>query len=663
MEKLKLDDFKDYKFLSQLQLSPNGINTAVIAKKANGDNGYNAVIYVNKGDGFYRLTNEKGNAGFYIWLDDETILFSELRCPKKKEQVKNGYEWSSFYKINISGGEAVEAFSIEAKATAIRLIGDGTYLIQTLFDNSRPDLSGKSPEEAEKLLAEYKKEQDYQVVDEIPYWFNGKGFTNKTRNRLYIYEQENGLKPVTEALEEADSFKLSPCKKYIAYAVNNFKDGVKEVKESLYLLNLETGERKDILQGEYYLKGYDFYKDSMVVSMSEGKTYKFHEHPEFYIVNLKDGSKKEIYKSDLSIGTGPGSDCRLGGGTAFKVYGDDLYFTALHRFYGHLNKLSLSDGKCEILSPEKGSIDMFDVNQNGIVTVAMCDGRLQEVYELQNKELTLLSGFNEDIHKNKIYSKPQYIPFTNKDGIEIDGWAILPVGYDENKKYPAILNIHGGPKAAFGDVYFHEMQYWAAEGYFVFFSNPRGGDGRGNEFAEIRGKYGTIDYEDLMAFADWAIEKYPSVDTNNFGVTGGSYGGFMTNWIVGHTDRFKAAASQRSIANWISFSNICDIGYYFGPDQLQADTWSSQEVLWDKSPLKYADKVKTPILFIHSDEDYRCWIQEAYQMFTAVKLHGADTRLCIFHGENHELSRSGKPLHRERRLKEITEWMNKYLKA
>ena len=207
------------------------------------------------------------------------------------------------------------------------------------------------------------------------------------------------------------------------------------------------------------------------------------------------------------------------------------------------------------------------------------------------------------------------------------------------------------------------MQLWASEGYFVFFCNPRGGDGRGNEFADIRGKrYGVWDYNDLMEFTDHVLQSYPQIDPARVGMTGGSYGGFMANWIVGHTDRFAAVASQRSIANFISKCLTTDIGYYHNLCAVQSDPWNSPEEIWNRSPLKYADKCTTPTLFIQSDEDYRCWMADALQMFTALRMHGVPTRVCLFHGENHELSRNGKPKHRVRRLKEITRWFDRYLK-
>ncbi|MBR5806610.1 MAG: S9 family peptidase [Oscillospiraceae bacterium] len=291
----------------------------------------------------------------------------------------------------------------------------------------------------------------------------------------------------------------------------------------------------------------------------------------------------------------------------------------------------------------------------------MRDNKLQELYSYKNGVEEKLTSFNDAVYEDVSTVVPDYFTYEN-DGVELDGWVLKPVDFDENKKYPAIFDIHGGPKTVFGDVIYHEMQVWANMGYFVFFTNPRGGDGRGNEFADIRGRYGKEDYSDLMKFTDVVLEKYPQIDKEKVGVTGGSYGGFMTNWIIGHTDRFAAAASQRSISNWVSMAYISDIGYYFAEDQVASTPWTDMDLMWEQSPLKYADKVVTPTLFIHSDEDYRCPIAEGWQMFSALKYHGIESRLCMFKGENHELSRGGKPLHRQRRLDEITDWFEKYLK-
>ena len=166
----------------------------------------------------------------------------------------------------------------------------------------------------------------------------------------------------------------------------------------------------------------------------------------------------------------------------------------------------------------------------------------------------------------------------------------------------------------------------------------------------------------LLPTHDAVLETYPQIDRARVCETGGSYGGFMTNWIIGHTDRFCACASQRSISNWLSFCGVSDIGSYFAPDQTAGDLYDDPAALWAQSPLKYAKNVKTPTLFIHSDEDYRCPLEQGLQMFASLVDRGVETRLCLFHGENHELSRSGKPKHRLRRLEEITDWFEKHAK-
>ena len=215
---------------------------------------------------------------------------------------------------------------------------------------------------------------------------------------------------------------------------------------------------------------------------------------------------------------------------------------------------------------------------------------------------------------------------------------------------------------AFGETFYHEMQAWASRGYFVFFCNPVGSDGRGNDFMFMRGKYATVDYDSLMTFVDTVLAKYPQIDQSRLAVTGGSYGGYMTNWIITHNNRFACAASQRSISNWLSFYGYSDLGYNFNVDQMNTTIFEGADKMWNVSPMKYAANIQTPTLFIHSDEDYRCPLSEGLQIYTSMVDRGIPTRMCIFKGENHELSRSGRPKHRMRRLNEITAWIEKYTK-
>ncbi len=208
--------------------------------------------------------------------------------------------------------------------------------------------------------------------------------------------------------------------------------------------------------------------------------------------------------------------------------------------------------------------------------------------------------------------------------------------------------------------FYHEMQTLAADGYFVFFCNPHGSEGYGEAYADLRGKYGTIDYEDLMDFTDEVLKQLP-IDPERIGAGGGSYGGFMSNWIEGHTDRFAAIVSQRSVSNWVSDFGASEIGVSFDSNEMAADPWSDMQAMWKQSPLAYADHAKTPILFLHSLCDYNCTIDQGMQMYTAMKYFHVPARMVMFEGENHGLSRSGKPQHRIRRLKEMTEWFHTYL--
>jgi dipeptidyl aminopeptidase/acylaminoacyl peptidase len=195
----------------------------------------------------------------------------------------------------------------------------------------------------------------------------------------------------------------------------------------------------------------------------------------------------------------------------------------------------------------------------------------------------------------------------------------------------------------------------------VIFTNPRGSSAYGEDFAAtILTDYGNRDYEDIMEAVDHVLS-LGFIDSKRLGVTGGSYGGYMTNWIVGHTDRFKAAITDRSISNWISFYGTSDIGYYFAVEEIGGEPWRNLAHHWDKSPIKYVEKIKTPLLLINSEEDYRCPIEQAEQLFVALKALRRETVLVRFPGENHELSRSGKPKHRIERLNHMIGWFKTHL--
>lgn len=332
-------------------------------------------------------------------------------------------------------------------------------------------------------------------------------------------------------------------------------------------------------------------------------------------------------------------------------------------FASNVSRETLDDKAIDNNNPA----DTTSTNKS-LFVLGLYEQQLSELYLVNNNDLYRLSYFNDQDALDLTTCQLEKLSFTSPyDKTSIEGFILLPPNFERGQEahYPLILDIHGGPKTVYGSTYYHEMQVWASLGFIVCYTNPHGSDGRGNAFADIRGAYGERDYDDLMTFVDEVLAAYPEADKERLGVTGGSYGGFMTNWIITHTTRFKVACSQRSISNWLSFYGTSDIGYYFATDQngVQNFTLPEQEILWQHSPLKYINNASTPTLFIHSDADYRCPLEQGMQMHTALRALGVTSKLCIFPGENHELSRGGKPQAREWRLNLITHWFLKYLQA
>lgn len=666
MENLNIKDFLKFNFLSNIELSKDNKNLLFV--KSNQDyenNNYisDAFIYNIDKNKIYKLTSVK-DASLVSWLDNDTVIFkSSLRDEELKSKKDEEFiDYSLIYSININGGEAESLFNVELEVIDLYSIDENNFLIKAVYDINR-DKKRKE----DNYLEWAKEEIDYEVFDEIPFWINNVGITNKKRDRLYHYnKKENKLTAITDEYSNVNSFKYKDGK--VLCIINSFKDKSPTTSElRLYDINdLNNIKEKIIIDSNKYAIYFadfiidDSNKEKIISVMTDMKKYGLNENSSFYLID-ENNNISLVYHYDNGLGNMIGTDCSFGGGKDIRVYKDKIYFVGTENENAHIKCLDLK-GNIKTITNKQGAVNYFDVSNDDIYFIAFRDLKLEEIYCINNETEKQLTLFNEDILKEKSLSIPEKISFKTPNNFEIDGWILKPINYDENKKYPAILDIHGGPKTAYGEIFFNEMQVWANMGYFVFFCNPRGSEGKGNAFADIRGIYGTIDYEDIMKFTDIVLEKYTNIDKDKVGVTGGSYGGFMVNWIIGHTDRFKCAASQRSISNWIDDFGTTDIGYYFNPDELGGDVCSGFDKLWEQSPLKYANNAKTHTLFIHSEEDYRCYQSQAFQMFTALKYYGIESRICLFKGENHELSRSGKPKHRLRRLKEITDWFEKYLK-
>ncbi|HLW47602.1 MAG TPA: S9 family peptidase [bacterium] len=259
-------------------------------------------------------------------------------------------------------------------------------------------------------------------------------------------------------------------------------------------------------------------------------------------------------------------------------------------------------------------------------------------------------------------ARPERFEFDTPDGWTVEGWVMRPANPVYGDRAPAVLEIHGGPHGAYGNAFFHEFQVLAAQGYGVVYLNPRGSQGYGQRFtAATRHDWGGGDYDDLMRGLDHALAAHPWIDRERLGVAGGSYGGFMTNWIVGHTGRFRAAVTMRSISNAYSQWGTSDLAYMKGMWEYPGDPWEAPQFYLERSPITYVRQMRTPLLILHSEQDYRCPIEQGEQLFVALKKLGVPVLFVRFPNESHDLSRNGQPRHRLERLRHIVEWFRTYL--
>ena len=692
MKKVELQDILKYKYPEKLEFNPSGSAYAYhIATADEEKNTYKRNVWLVKDGKPFQLTSTL-DATISFWDDDETLILNRKNPDDK-------FEGTELYSISTNGGEAKLWARFKIGLGGFDKLGENLYIATGEYEVDDPDAYKDDDETRAKKKEEKEKnvESDYEVWDEVPYWMNGAGVINGKKGALFLLERdpskEDGdpeqfkITRITDSDVNVQDFSVEG-DKVVFLAEKNQK--VINFFSKLYIYDVKTRKIEALYDGDDMGCGGYFYKNGETYVFScDYRSRGINETTLLYKVENNKLVKVDGYKPDYSRHNSIVGDVMVGGGKNDETVVEDgkvvLYTIETIEDHAALARIELATGKTDIVLDLPGSIYFFDISDEKIVLAYGDEESLTEIYEISRKDLVAkelgnpkfdkpldtkavlkkVSSHNDENLKDVYVAKPNRIDY-NSEGLDLHGWVLLPENYDEKKSYPAILDVHGGPRCVYSELFFHEMQYWVAKGFVVMYTNIKGSDGRGDEFADIRGDYGGTDFKNLMDFVDACLEKYPAIDDRRLCETGGSYGGFMTNWIIGHTDRFCAAASQRSISNWISMTYISDIGTFFGPDQcgIAFDDWFGkldEKTLWKHSPLAYVDNVKTPTLFLHSDEDYRCPLAEGMQMMQAIRVRGVETRMIVFHGENHELSRSGKPKHRIRRLNEITEWFEKHI--
>lgn len=658
---VKIEDFIQYHYLGSIAAAPDGKHAAFVHIRADQDqDNYPANLWLLDTE----TKQVKQLSAFdeersFLWLDNSTLVFSGCRDQALSEKIAAQETWTVFYKLSIHGGEALEWFRLPMPVKSFQILDENHLVLAVSYRADGMNwFECESEEGKKKYREERESHKDYDWFDEIPFWANGAGITNNKRTRLYLLDLST-LKTTPISSPKANA-SIAHIKNGRLLYISNPMEDVRIIPSSLHLYDPALQQDKTLIPDHEAAIGWAFFiKDKIIASLSDFKEYGYHQHGTLYALN-EAGERIKLVHFDNTYGASLGSDCLQQFGAPVKEYKDRIYFSCTDENDGCM-KCFDEMGNITQLSGYHGGIESFDITDEGIYMIGLRNQKLQEIYLLKNKEEIQLTDFNTPMMQSSDFSPIEKFEFIS-DNIRQEGFVIKPANFDPAKSYPGILEIHGGPKAAYGPVISHEMQVFANNGYFVFFANPRGSDGRGNQYADIRGRFGKEDYDDLMTFTDEVLKRYPQLDKDRLGVTGSSYGGYMSNWIITQTNRFKAAIPEASISNYVTKFLCTDIGFTYNMDNQAADPWNNMDLVWEQSPLKYADRVQTPTLFIHSDQDYRCWAAEAIQMFSALKLHGCKTRMLFFHGEHHGLPIFGKPSHRIKRLTEMLNWFDQYLK-
>jgi len=271
-----------------------------------------------------------------------------------------------------------------------------------------------------------------------------------------------------------------------------------------------------------------------------------------------------------------------------------------------------------------------------------------------------LDTCNEELLEEIIVVEPEEFSYFSEDGWRIQGFLMKPVNCTPGKKYPVILDIHGGPHSMHGFTYFHQMQLLSAAGFAVLYTNPRGSSGFGKTFTKsVQGDYGGKDMHDILNGVDEVIKRFNYIDGTKVAVNGLSYGGFMTNWMITHTNRFYAAVSEGCVSNWISMYGTSDISPGFIDDEFAGQT--DMDTMWKFSPLAYVDNVQTPLLIIHAEDDLRCPIEQAEQFYSYVKRQEKEVEFLRFPNSNHSMLQIGEPKNRIARVDAIVQWVSEHL--
>jgi dipeptidyl aminopeptidase/acylaminoacyl peptidase len=626
------------------RISPDGLTVAFVVTHVDREaNEYRSAIFLAPADRSSpprRLTSgEKQDAAPRWSPDGRELAFVSNRSGDQKQ----------LYVLPLAGGEARRLTDLKESVREPAWSPDGSRLA---FSARVPDPLYDEEDDGKRGPHRFTR---------LAFKLDGEGWTGDRRQQVYVVAADGSSEPVqlTEGDFESMSPTWSPDGAWIAFASARDDDWDTKVAFDLYVVSANGGEPLKITRSDGVCGLPAWSPDGALVAfLYTPGVFDDPRHGQLVVVPAK-GGEPRVLTSSLDRNCSPYPPLRA------PVWdGDTVVFALENHGDNDLYRAAADGSSCEPLVQRTG-VTGYDAAGGEVVYTASTPTTFSELY-LSGEPVTQVGAA---FTSRRELSEPERFVAASADGTEVEAWIVRPAGLEEGTRYPVLLNIHGGPFTQYANKFFDEFQVLAGAGYAVVYSNPRGSSGYSEEWGRaIRGPgelgpgWGTVDYEDLMAVTDEALRRFPFCDPERVGVLGGSYGGFMTSWIVGHTDRFQAACSERAVNNFIAEAGSSDIGIWF-KSYTGTHWFEDPETYLKISPASYAQAIRTPLLILHSEDDLRCPVVNAEELFAILRILGREVEFVRFPpGEGHELSRSGTPRHRVMRFDVLIDWFDRHLK-
>jgi dipeptidyl aminopeptidase/acylaminoacyl peptidase len=634
--------------VSDPQLSPDGKRVAYVVTTVDvAKNRRQSAIWMALADGSRPpspFTAGAQSSTSPRWSPDGRFL-AFLSARPSAEDTGGDTPRNQIHVLPMDGGEARRVTSLKNGVTSFSWSPDGTRFVA---------LSRTGPPDA---LANAKDRTDARHYRHRIYKLNGPGWFDDRASHVYVVEVASGAaKQVTDGddIDDQDP-RWSPDGKRIAF-VSNRTGKAREGSDDtdVFVVSAEGGALTKISDHAFTDRSPRWSPDGRVIAFVGEE--KDGEHPQIWLAPAEGGAASTRAATDLDL---------IPGGLEWGDEGHALFFDADAKGESHLFRLDLRTRHVAPVTAGPRAVRSVS-RRDGVARMAYLVNDFthpDEAYvaDPDGKNERRLSHHNDALLDRLQLMPVERVAYKGADDWDVDGFLVKPVGFEAGKKYPMVLSIHGGPSGQYGVNWYPEFHVYSARGWAVFFTNPRGSTGYGNRFQRgIKGEWGGKAYTDIVKGVEEVQRRNPWIDGERLGVTGGSYGGFMTNWIVSHTNVFKAAVTLRSISNFVSDEGTRDGAYGHATD-FGGDLFENYDVYWNTSPLKYVANVKTPILILHGENDQRVPIEQGEQWFRALRRYGVTAELVVFPRENHDQTRNGEPRHLVDSMRWQVYWFDRYL--